>query len=70
MAEVSLGHLPAAAGEERRVDVQFEVQSQPPLRLGLTAGAQHAHQSLGRGEVCRLRLVPQPVPARFRGGIG
>jgi gamma-glutamyltranspeptidase len=48
MPEVSLGHLPAAAGEERGVDVQFEVEAKPAVRLVLTHRAKDAHDRFGR----------------------
>ncbi len=44
--------------------MQFEVQSEASLGGRVAEGLKCADQCLGRGEVGRCRLIPEPVAAR------
>ena len=46
--------------------MQFEVKPEAVFRRGLAHGLEDAHDRLGRGEMRRRFLIPQPVAARLR----
>ncbi len=69
VAEVSLRHLTAAAGQEHRVDVELEVEPQATLRLVLADTPKDTHQRLGGGELRCGRLIAQPIAVWLRSRI-
>jgi hypothetical protein len=69
VAEIAFGHFSFAAGEERGIDMELEVE--PKLKRGLrvTDRVQDRHESLGGGELRRVGLVAEPVAARLVGHV-
>jgi len=53
VAEVAFSHLAAAAGQEHRVHMELEVQSEGGCGLVLAQGMKATHERLGGGKLHR-----------------